>query len=967
MRKFSIISVCVFLAGGLGSAAPPGTLDGQNIPTDYSGSTELGVQTNRTGFGDQQLGTGDFTPGSELDGLFLAKDADFLYVALTGNLERNGHTYVIFIDINDPGYEGQQELRSEGVGGPPYTVQTASREIVINTNGPGPEDDTWSYGANGTFLPCEADLALAVDAYGGTMSVSEYNLFDPNVYPPVGQSDPTPSNPNDPLLDLYAVRVFVGQSPINDHNDVIENLQAPSYGPGGFDDTNTTGVTTNGASLAYATTSGLEIGIPLSMFQGVNELNIFVAMVDGAGATGLFTNQVLPPTSSNGICNPPGTFAMRADLSGDTTCRSVSVSALPTFTGVAEGIIHASEYGVPPPPPTELQTCPTPYGDQQWDPDAVTVQGGSELDVLYADNDEAYLYLGITGNLEPNGNTLLIFIDSDPDGAGGDTGVHVIPNAGNVWGLQLDELPNGALPSDELVKYNYFYRMNCGGGSNLWVDFYDLVNQVPDYRGVTPLVNRQTVTPYLTGGNNPNNMMVGLNDLNEEGVTGCDQSTACHDETAENVALEARSALLGFEVAIPLADVGLGSVALPHLVKVWAYVTSSDGWASDQGLPSLRNVSNGGNQVQNAGAGPNNYTDPLYTPVPPYRNFEARAAAYTLLGQGACCLPDPSCQDGLTPGECALVGTYMGDGTTCDTVLCPGCIPAGQDCWSTDCGSGTQSNFASNPIPSDFFGPGSDPFDGIIVLGGGTGGWIDTIMARLSQLCIPEPPPGTGDVPIELMQLSLVSCAPITVTYFGGGSLEQWDVSVGLSATVPPPGTLTATKTSGLGGTFSADFYVQPVYIFTRVLPPNDQRIFDTGAQGISPILMQTVGSADWAVNESYEVCTYDGFAGGVLDDGTGHPCCEETCHGVSGDPTPCDPTSSHCHCTRPPECPPCPPPGDGDFDKDGDVDLKDFAAFQVCFGSTGHLPTCSAGDFNGDGDVDLGDYHAFNLVITGP
>ena len=40
--------------------------------------------------------------------------------------------------------------------------------------------------------------------------------------------------------------------------------------------------------------------------------------------------------------------------------------------------------------------------------------------------------------------------------------------------------------------------------------------------------------------------------------------------------------------------------------------------------------------------------------------------------QGACCLPDIGCVDGLTSEEClAQSGYYMGDGTTCDMVQCP--------------------------------------------------------------------------------------------------------------------------------------------------------------------------------------------------------------------------------------------------------------------------------------------------------
>jgi len=43
----------------------------------------------------------------------------------------------------------------------------------------------------------------------------------------------------------------------------------------------------------------------------------------------------------------------------------------------------------------------------------------------------------------------------------------------------------------------------------------------------------------------------------------------------------------------------------------------------------------------------------------------------TFSEEGACCLPDLSCQDGLTQAECeALNGTFQGGGSTCATTLC---------------------------------------------------------------------------------------------------------------------------------------------------------------------------------------------------------------------------------------------------------------------------------------------------------
>lgn len=60
-------------------------------------------------------------------------------------------------------------------------------------------------------------------------------------------------------------------------------------------------------------------------------------------------------------------------------------------------------------------------------------------------------------------------------------------------------------------------------------------------------------------------------------------------------------------------------------------------------------------------------------------------------------------------------------------------------------------------------------------------------------------------------------------------------------------------------------------------------------------------------------------------------------------------------------------PPGDGDFDDDGDLDLVDFAWFTWCFESAPLRAGCGIADMVPDNAVNLDDYEAFEAALNGP
>ncbi len=143
-----------------------------------------------------------------------------------------------------------------------------------------------------------------------------------------------------------------------------------------------------------------------------------------------------------------------------------------------------------------------------------------------------------------------------------------------------------------------------------------------------------------------------------------------------------------------------------------------------------------------------------------------------------------------------------------------------------DCQS-TSISFASDPIPGDFFGPGSDPFIGRVYLQAlpltttppSAFDLTDCIIHRLDTAALPAV--GSVDqVPIELVALSLQSCAPVAVTYGTGNPEEQWEVRQ-LGFGLPAPGQITLTRECDQGGTFHIEIMVPSQLQFTRVVPPS--------------------------------------------------------------------------------------------------------------------------------------------------
>ena len=174
-------------------------------------------------------------------------------------------------------------------------------------------------------------------------------------------------------------------------------------------------------------------------------------------------------------------------------------------------------------------------------------------------------------------------------------------------------------------------------------------------------------------------------------------------------------------------------------------------------------------------------------------------------------------------------------------------IGPGIDLFTTPSGGTTVEDFGPTPLPPGFFGPGSDPFTGQVVyegapLGGMIPGPTDTIVQRMGPASLPAPG-SSATIPIQIVALSLVSTAPITVTYGGGTSPEQWSVQACLSSSIPQPQggmTIRAGACPGEGGTFTASLPVCPKLVFRRSDGPPAQRQLDPCAMGMPPITLDT-------------------------------------------------------------------------------------------------------------------------------
>lgn len=567
--------------------APSGSVDGTAIPSSYGLANLVASQNTVTGFGDRNCLTA--TGGSELDELYLRTDGQNLFVGLTGNLEGNGNAHILLIDVQ-PG--GQNVLKTEiapvlsempcSWNAPPGAVQGLGQRLVHNDNAtPGDTTDDVTLRdeiAPGTALDSgfEPDYAIAVDTAGGNVHVTQYNMTatEQGTWDDPSTGQPDCAAPNE-ALPFYATRVYRGQIAVN----------SLSTGPASL----TGGVNVNGSEFAFNNTgiggvtvtdvaapaSGL-VGDPRTQTRGlearisladlgfgpgqlpVASLSVKVAVLLTSG-DGTVSSQVLPGTGLGTDGANLGPRPNFPSLAGDQYASAVLTAA--PFSPSLDGRDIVGEFGT-----TNVvasQNTVTGFGDVSLT--TVTdcdqqLTHGSEIDRVIVQDTPDALQIAITGNLENNGNNLIIFLDTIP-GVGESL---LDANTGRVSGMNGDTIP---------LQADYALVVNLSGG-NAYVDLVNLVNNTNLYVG-TEVLN--TGDGILDKGGPVPDWSFFIDNTNIFGVSGTN--------TDDPQTAAALTATTGLEISIPLSAIGSPTPGTPACVFALISNNGAD-WLSNQFLPA---------------------------------------------------------------------------------------------------------------------------------------------------------------------------------------------------------------------------------------------------------------------------------------------------------------------------------------------------------------------------------------------
>lgn len=626
--NLSSIATCLTVdLNTLGAVDLGAFLDGNIKASDYGLAGPILTQQCPTSGGDQVRLSDTLQPvqdGSELDQLFVDHDDDFLYLGLTGNLQGDGSSINMFIDVDSNATNGDQlisDFSNFALDGA-YGEWTSNGVLTSGTNG---------YRVQST------------DAGGG------FSDINPNI--------------NAAGATTLELDVFIDPSPANHQADGIRVVLTDADGTElfyDFDITGLTGAQSLSLSLddfAAVNMAGAVPGLDLADLSFFHIAGGFNNGVPGLPFDVTFDRLALSDTDNGQhvldfapasafeetVISDFGNFNLLGTYVSWNT--ATFTSGANDFRVVATGGFGGGFADIN--PNVDIRGALSLQLDVTINP--ASSGGGSEILVVLADGDDTQLRYGFPG-LTPGTHTITVPYSSGvPVFAGGD-GVfdasnisffHIqcsfdvtdivfdnlqvikgVAGASAIATLTGDELPNnpldvlgnGSFLANASVHYDYAYGIFVSYKAQLaYIDHFNLINESFTFRGAVVPDSGSSALFDDPGGmtaSNPNNLELSFNNTNTSGVVGCPDQDPCFLEDAQTVGMLAAQATSGVEMAIPLADLGLSAGDLPRVIRLWTMIGGPSGFASDQSLPSMRNQSNGGNQVFVPGNAPINFTAP---------------------------------------------------------------------------------------------------------------------------------------------------------------------------------------------------------------------------------------------------------------------------------------------------------------------------------------------------------------------
>ncbi len=312
--------------------------------------------------------------------------------------------------------------------------------------------------------------------------------------------------------------------------------------------------------------------------------------------------------------------------------------------------------------PLSIQNTQTNFGNATLG--AVDAANGSELDNLSATIVGGTLYLHVAGNLESNFNKLEIFFDTVAGGQNRLRGDN--PNVSfNGLNRMGDDGSGNGLTFDAGFEADYWMSITGGGGPyQLFVDYARLLVVGGDpgegYFVGQGFAANATLGGQLTGGNNPFNILVTIDNSNTLGVAGGTGVVGGGENPADIVT--------GVEIAIPLDAIGIPAGDF----KICAFVNGGGhDFVSNQ---VLGGIGGGGNLADPRGVSFTGIAGDQFVNIP-----------IAPSPCGACCINPLTCVV-TTSLDCTanLGGTYQGDNVSCDGNPCDAVL-TGACCRGTVC------------------------------------------------------------------------------------------------------------------------------------------------------------------------------------------------------------------------------------------------------------------------------------------